>query len=67
MNLQINGSRIETSAYDITALVREQGLDPSVSGIAVAVNDMVVPRARWKEYELADGDSVEIITATQGG
>jgi sulfur carrier protein len=36
-------------------------------GIAVAVNEAVVPRARWSERELVTGDRVEVLTAAQGG
>jgi sulfur carrier protein len=36
-------------------------------GIAVAINDTVVPRSRWSSVELADGDRVEVLTAAQGG
>ncbi len=37
------------------------------SGTAVAVGIDVVPRARYAERELAEGDAVEIITAAAGG
>jgi sulfur carrier protein len=37
------------------------------AGIAVAVNGDVVPRTRWPEQALADGDAIEILTAVQGG
>ncbi len=36
-------------------------------GVAVAVNDEVVPRRKWGESPVNDGDRVEIIRATQGG
>ncbi|MFH8249322.1 sulfur carrier protein ThiS [Microbacterium sp. B2969] len=36
-------------------------------GIAVAVNAVVVPRAGWDAEEFADGDVVEVVSATQGG
>jgi sulfur carrier protein len=36
-------------------------------GIAVAINDTVVPRSRWSSVELVDGDRVEVLTAAQGG
>jgi sulfur carrier protein len=36
-------------------------------GMAVAVNDTVVPRAAWPSHALADGDRVLVIQATQGG
>jgi sulfur carrier protein len=37
------------------------------SGVAAAVNGQVVPRRRWAETELNDGDEVEVVTAVQGG
>jgi sulfur carrier protein len=37
------------------------------SGIAVALNDEVVPRSQWPLVELRDGDRIEILTAAQGG
>lgn len=36
-------------------------------GVAVALDAVVVPRSRWASTELADGQSIEIITAMQGG
>jgi sulfur carrier protein len=36
-------------------------------GVAVAVNDSVVPRTRWAEHRLAGGEQVLIIRASQGG
>ena len=36
-------------------------------GIAVAVNDAVVPRADWPTHQLHEQDRVTIIRATQGG
>ena len=37
------------------------------SGLAVAVNDEVVPRSRWASTALQAGDRVEVLTAAQGG
>jgi sulfur carrier protein len=37
------------------------------SGTAVAVGMDVVPRSRYADRTLADGDAVEIITAAAGG
>ncbi|PJJ53111.1 sulfur carrier protein ThiS [Hymenobacter chitinivorans] len=36
-------------------------------GIAVAVNDVVVPRPDWPAHELQAHDRITIIRATQGG
>jgi sulfur carrier protein len=39
----------------------------NLKGIAIAVNDQVVPRARWSDRLLEDNDKVTIIKASQGG
>lgn len=36
-------------------------------GIAVALNNTVVPRASWEKQGLKNGDNILIIKATQGG
>ncbi len=40
---------------------------PSPKGVAVALNDEVVPTSRWKGTVITDGDRVEIVTAAAGG
>jgi sulfur carrier protein len=37
------------------------------SGVAVAVDDEVVPRADWSRYPLSARSRVEVLTAVQGG
>lgn len=36
-------------------------------GIAVAVNNTVVSKTNWNNYELKENDKITIIRATQGG
>ena len=36
-------------------------------GVAVAVNETVVPQAQWNSYILKQNDDVLVIKATQGG
>ena len=36
-------------------------------GIAVAVNNCVVPKAEWNTYTVEAADKITIIRATQGG
>lgn len=36
-------------------------------GIAIAVNEEVVPGREWAKYVLQEGDRVFVIRATQGG
>jgi sulfur carrier protein len=66
MNVIVNGASDDlpagTSVDDVVAR-----LGRGRSGIAVAVNDEVVPRSRWSTVALVDGDRVEILTAAQGG
>jgi sulfur carrier protein len=40
---------------------------PSDRGVAVAVDRTVVPRSRWAEVVVAEGCSVEMVTAAAGG
>ena len=37
------------------------------NNFAIAVNFTIVPRSRYHEFWLNDGDKVEIVTAFQGG
>lgn len=66
MRLWLNGAERElpdgASLADALAT-----LDLPVSGVAVAVDDDVVPRAGWAGYPLRDGVRVEVLTAVQGG
>ncbi|MCS3491313.1 MULTISPECIES: sulfur carrier protein ThiS [Micrococcaceae] len=41
--------------------------DGSKLGVAAAVNGAVVPRSAWNSYLLAEGHSIELVTAAQGG
>ena len=69
MRLTVNGRpyrpAAEFSGLSVDALVRE--LSAARRGVAVAVNGTVVPRSTWADVALADGDSVEVLTAAQGG
>ena len=65
MVLIVNGERRETAANRITALLAE--LEFTGTQVAIAVNRGVVPRARWRDVELNDGDAIEIISPRQGG
>jgi sulfur carrier protein len=37
------------------------------SGLAVAINEEVVPRSRWVVTAVKAGDRIEVLTAAQGG
>lgn len=39
----------------------------SISGIAIAVNENIIQKAKWSEYIVNENDRITIIKATQGG
>lgn len=66
MRMTINGdARDVASGATIATLLAELGLQRD--GIAVALNDDVVPRAGHAQHVLQEGDRVEIIVAVAGG
>ncbi len=67
MRIHVNDTARELAAdATLAALARDLGLAER-RGVAVAVNDAVVPRAAWPATALAEGDRVLVIQATQGG
>ncbi|MFE0191771.1 sulfur carrier protein ThiS [Streptomyces sp. NPDC059008] len=42
-------------------------LSAAPTGVAAALNEVVVPRTQWPTTPLAEGDRVEVLTAVQGG
>jgi sulfur carrier protein len=62
----INGERREL-APGATVPDALRALDLPGTGVAVAVDGEVVPRAAWVGTALADGVRVEVLTAVQGG
>ena len=65
MRVTVNGEQKDVAATRVDALLGE--LEFEGTHFAIAVNYDVVPRARWSETRLADGDLVEILTPRQGG
>jgi sulfur carrier protein len=62
----VNGRPSQVAAgTTVSAVVAS--LTSAPSGVAVAVNDQVVPRHAWPATRLGDGDRVEVLTAVQGG
>ena len=67
MNIQVNDQpRNVAFGATLLDLLRELALAER-KGVAVAINDTVVPRTTWPEQALAESDRVLVIQATQGG
>jgi len=67
MNVFVNNEKREIlNQLTITQLLSEIKLN-SPKGIAIAINNEVIPKSGWEEYLLNQNDKVTIIRATQGG
>jgi len=62
MTVIVNGEAQEVAPGCTVA-----ALAPDQRGVAVAVNREIIPRSRWGQALLAEGDRVEILEAAQGG
>lgn len=68
MQITLNGKTATIRAGEtLAALLRRHDIADDATGIAVAVNDAVVPKREWRERALESGDAVEVIRAVQGG
>jgi thiamine biosynthesis protein ThiS len=67
MKLQINGDEREFNISPLTlaALVETLGMKPD--RVAVELNRDIVPRDRWSQTALNDGDRLEVVHFVGGG
>lgn len=66
MELIINGKTREVESQTLSQLLLELKLGSNF-GLAVAINDELVPRSKWDSEELSDRDQVTLIRAAAGG
>lgn len=68
MTIQINGELQERDAGETLEDVVAKWLGPrDPRGIAVALNDEIVPRGRWRDTRLPPESRIEILQAVAGG
>jgi sulfur carrier protein len=65
MRVIVNGEQREINASRISALLSE--LEYEGTHFAIALNYDVLPKSRWAETPINNGDEIEIITPRQGG
>lgn len=64
----LNGEERELDdGATVAAAVALVGAFRTGRGVAAAVDGEVVPRGEWDSRQLADGASVEVVHAVQGG
>ena len=65
MKITVNNKEVETSAGNLHQFSQE--LELPETGIAVAVNNRMVPRTDWEHCALNGTDEIIIIKAVCGG
>ncbi len=68
MRIYLNGEELEVpEGTTISELIKSLNLQVREVGFAVAVNEEVVPKSKYKSYKLSEGDRVEIVHLVGGG
>jgi sulfur carrier protein len=62
--ITLNGAAVSTDVETVAALLVEQGF---AGKVATAVNGTFVPERARAATKLTEGDSIEVVTARQGG
>lgn len=68
MKIKINGESVEViEKQNLSVLIKQRMNNDEPRGIAVALNDYIVPKSKWGETEVKENDNIEIVHAVQGG
>lgn len=63
--VKINGEEVQADGKTLQSYLKEAGY--SSKRIAVERNGEIVPRAKYEETVLCDGDKIEIVSFVGGG
>jgi len=66
MEIKVNSQKKIVNDNCLLSLVKDL-LGEKTSGIAIAVNETIIPKTLWHTTSLKENDAVLIIKATQGG
>ncbi|NJK83890.1 MAG: sulfur carrier protein ThiS [Saprospiraceae bacterium] len=67
MQIKVNDQSYEVQVPFSIENLLAQLEKSSVTGIAIAINDEVIPKNEWNSHFLKEQDDILIVTATQGG
>lgn len=68
MKVFVNGKELEVGdSISLLELLNTLNMEVKPVGFAVAVNEEVVPKSKYGEYTLKEGDKVEIVNIVGGG
>jgi sulfur carrier protein len=68
MQISVNGKNknFESGHLCLEQVLHSENIFNS-EGIAVAVNENIIPNKEWKNYQIENNDKIIIIKAVQGG
>lgn len=64
MNVSINGEMLDIQSQILTEAIQEYGATPPY---ALAVNGDFVPKSSYADFELKEGDLIDIVSPIFGG
>ena len=67
MEITFNNRKYQIEEQSTVQAALNVWLGDRQQGIAVAVNDTIVPRSQWESHILQPEDNILVIKATQGG
>lgn len=65
LKIKVNNQEVTTEAANIQQLAEQLNLPEK--GVALAVNNRVIPRANWAVTALEGGENIVVIKAAFGG
>lgn len=65
MKVQVNNKEVETAASTLAQLATQLQLPEN--GVAIAVNNRMIPRPQWDGFGLQENDNLIVIKAACGG
>ena len=67
MTIFFNNNLQQVQEQTTVLLLLDQLMSNKQNGIAIAINETVIPKGEWGNYVLQPNDKVLVIKATQGG
>lgn len=63
--IKINGEMLEKDGMTVAEMLADMNINRQQ--VAVEINEVIVPKAKYDETVLKDGDSVEVVRFVGGG
>ncbi len=63
----VNGTEVHGAPMTLETLLARYHISLASQGVAVAINERVIPRSTWAASGVSAQDRVEIVRAFQGG